>query len=1133
MSDRKPVFHDERKQRWSVTRRALEITGVFLAVLLFVVAFGTIGHISLGDPVFPAFKPAVHAIKGKPQPAKPVIYRHGRKRRVAALGKVADNYDPIQAAFYVNWDSTSFASLQQNFRHLDLLIPEEAHAISPEGHIKQDVDAKLVNWQTHLGIEIPTMPLVNDTDGNAWHAEELARALESPKARRRMTSELLAFASGRHAAGIVVDFELLPEASLPGFRAFLSELGAVLHRANLKVMVCVPAVDFGMDYRAIAPTVDALILMNYDEHWSTAPAGPIASQEWYTKNIDQALKEVPPQKLIVAVGSYAYDWPLPAKAAKGAKPAKPARNDVRLAAQALSFQDAVVRAQEAESDIEMDSDHLNAKFDYSDDDDRTHQVWMVDGPAAFNQIRAAEHRSAQGVALWRLGSEDPSLWSVIEATNSTEEIRARLETIPPGYDLVLEGDGDIWRILSTPRPGTRTIKYDASNDLIVDETYTKLPETYRVQQMGAVPHKVALTFDDGPDPAYTPQILDVLRQKNAPAAFFVIGSQAKDNPRLLRRTYAEGHEVGNHTFTHPHFTSEFPEAFIRSELNLTELVIESRLGVKSILFRPPFGIDHQPDSTDDVVLLPVPQKLGYLLVGARIDPHDWEAPPAAAIVKEVLAQAKTGKGNIVLLHDGGGDRSATVAALPEIIDGLRSQGLQIVPVSALIGQTRAQVMPALVGNEWLMARLDALVFDLSNLAGLGITVIFIAGIILVSGRAVIVGLLALVEKMRAREPEHPDFRPLVSVVIPAHNEEAAIEATVRSALAADYPNIEVVVVDDGSTDRTAEILDQNFSTDARVRIHHQVNRGKPAALNQAIAMCSGEVIVTIDADTMVHPAAVGRLVRHFKDPGTMAVAGNIKVGNRTTWITRWQALEYITSQNMEKRAFDLLNCITVVPGALGAWRTEAVRNAGGFVPDTLAEDADLTISLRRRGGRISYDEDAEAYTDAPETPGALIKQRFRWTYGTLQAVWKHRDTLFRRRFGSLGWVALPNVFLFQILLPLVSPVIDLMFLSTVLIWALAQLPIARFGQIWTTDDVARSLVFFGLFMLIDFATCAVAFALEKDEDWSLLLPLLLQRFYYRQLMYIVLFRAVVQAWKGGAVGWRGVQPQTRPAPGGA
>jgi len=1128
MADGKPVFHDERQQRWSVTRRTLEIGGAALALLLIVLGVGVFGNLPLPAALLPAQKPNMHPIKAKLRGVKLTSARPGRKRRVAALGKVPENYDPVQAAFYVSWDSTSLASLQQNYKHLDLLIPEQLHAIFEDGHVIPEPDPKLDAWLRRTGVEIPTMPLVNDTDGTTFMPEKLAVALGNSRARRRLISALLGFAAGRHAAGIVVDFEMLPESTYPAFRMFLSELADTLHRANLKVMVCLPAIDFGMDYGAIAPHVDAIILMNYDQHWATAPQGPIAAQEWYTKNLDRALKEVPPQKLIVAVGSYAYDW------------ATPTRKDPKPSAQPLSFQDAVVRAQESESDVDLDPDQLNAHFTYSDDDNRNHDVWMVDGVAAFNQMRAAAQRGARGVALWRLGSEDPSLWSVIEATSSTAEVRSRLTTIPPGYDLVLEGEGDIWRVLSTPAPGSRTIEYDASADLITGETYTKFPETYRIQQLGAVPGKLAITFDDGPDPRFTPQILDILKEKNAPATFFVIGENAKDNPALLKRIYDEGHEIGNHTFSHPRFeVSDFSETFIRTQLNLTELVLESRLGAKSILFRPPYGIDHQPDSADEVALLPIPQKLGYLLIGARIDPHDWgnegglPPPSSADIVREVLAQARAHMGSIILLHDGGGPRASTVTALPQIIDGLRAQGFQIVPVSELIGQTRAEVMPPLVGNEKLLARADALLFNLSNFAGLGMAILYLAGIFLVSGRAVMVGLLALAEKLRPRAPEHPDYRPLVSVAIPAHNEEAVIEATVRSVLDSDYSPLEVVVVNDGSADATAEILERCFSADPRVRIHHQANRGKPAALNQALAMATGEIIVTIDADTRVHPSAISRLLRHFAEPTVGAVAGNVKVGNRNSWITRWQALEYITSQNMEKRAFDLLNCITVVPGALGAWRAEAIRAAGGFVADTLAEDTDLTFSIRRRGWRISYDEEAKAYTEAPETPGALIRQRFRWTYGTLQAVWKHRNTLGRPRYGSLGFIALPNVFLFQILLPLVSPIIDLMFLVTLGMWGLAQLQLTRYGTVWTQEDVQRSLFFFALFMLIDFVTCALAFGLEWDEDWSLLFPLILQRFYYRQLMYIVLFRAVVQAWKGGAVGWRGVQPQPRAAAGGA
>jgi len=284
--------------------------------------------------------------------------------------------------------------------------------------------------------------------------------------------------------------------------------------------------------------------------------------------------------------------------------------------------------------------------------------------------------------------------------------------------------------------------------------------------------------------------------------------------------------------------------------------------------------------------------------------------------------------------------------------------------------------------------------------------------------------------------------------------------------------------------------------------------------------------VTIDADTEVESDAIRQLIRHFGDPQTGAVAGNVKVGNRSRWLTRWQALEYITSQNMEKRAFDLLNCITVVPGALGAWRKEAIAAAGGITADTVAEDADLTIAIRRLGWRVSYEERAVAWTEAPETANVLIRQRFRWTFGTLQSFWKHRDTLFRPRYGTLGCIALPNIFIFQLVLPLVSPIIDLIFLGSVALWAMMELhvPFVPQGE-FVTANLARSVLFFLGFLLIDILTCVVAFALERDEDWSLLIPVLLQRFYYRQLMYVVLFRSVKEAVSGRPVGWRGVEPE--------
>jgi len=484
------------------------------------------------------------------------------------------------------------------------------------------------------------------------------------------------------------------------------------------------------------------------------------------------------------------------------------------------------------------------------------------------------------------------------------------------------------------------------------------------------------------------------------------------------------------------------------------------------------------------------------------------------------------------MHDGGGVRANTVAALPRVIDALRAKGYQFVQVSDLLGQTRAQVMPSLTHQEWLFARADALIFQLFHWLRLGIAYIFIAGILLVSGRALIIGLLALAEKMRAAPLDHPEYKPSVTVLIPAFNEESVIVDTVTAALASTYAPLEMLVIDDGSSDRTSELVISRFAGDPRVRLLSQTNRGKPAALNNGLAAATGEIVVSIDADTIVEPNAITLLVRHFADPKVGAVAGNVKVRNRDRWLTRWQALEYITSQNLEKRAFDLLNCIPVVPGAVGAWRAELMRSCGGFSGDTVAEDTDLTLTIRRRGWKILYDEDAIGRTEVPDTAEALIKQRFRWTFGTLQAVWKHRDTLGRKKYGSLGLIALPNVFLFQIMLPLISPVIDLLFVLSVVLWGLAQLRITRLPQLWTAQDVERSLIFFAAFMLIDFFTCVVAFALERREDWTLLAPLLIQRFYYRQMMYVVLFRALKEAVRGRPVGWRGVEPQL-PVPAGS
>ncbi len=1139
MKERRPIFYDAERVRWRRTRRVMEITGSLLTLLLAYFFVTIAASVELPAGLLPDTRPKYQALKSK---KKPVPTREGRHRRVANIGTMPTSADPpLRAAFFVSWDANSLASLKKHYKDIDLLIPEQLHAVTPDGaltvvdyeHGQNRVkaspaeaiavlkDDKLHQWMKSFTppIELPMMGLINNYDGVDWLIKEMAQMLASPAARHNLEQDIVEYVVESHEAGIVVDFEEVPNASQAHFRAFIGELGPALHSRGLKLMIALPARDDAYDYEFFGKQCDAIVLMNYDQHWLTSQPGPIASQDWFVENLNQVFDVVPPQKIVVGIANYAYDWPQTSK------------KEYSLGAE-FSVQEALLHVEESDTNVEFDSNSLNPHYSYYDEHNHLHQVWMLDAVTAYNELRASERLGVQGTALWRLGSSDTSLWPIWDATHADDAARQKLADLPPGPDLILEGDGDIWHFTDTPKHGKRTFEYDAASDLFTDESYDAIPLSYNIDRIGAANKEIAISFDDGPDAQWTPKILDILKEKKAPGIFFVIGDQANKRPDILKREFAEGHEIGNHTYFHPKF-DEISHTQIRWELNLTQRLIESTLGVKTILFRPPYGIDHQPEYAEEVAQLPLAQEMGYLIVGQRIDPDDWSLRdgkpiPAKEIVDSVLRQANNG--NIILLHDGGGDRTQTVEALPQIIDALRKKGYQLVSVSDLIGKTRAEVMPLLSPEERFEARADGFIFTLFQWFRFFIAAIFFLGIVLVSGRAAIIGLLALIEKLRPDHAVMPEPPPSVTVLIPAHNEESVIVQTVTSVLLSDLKDLRIIVVNDGSADRTRELLDKNFSQDPRVRIIHQVNRGKAAALNVAMSHADSEIVVTIDADTEIEPDAISKLLRHFSDPKLGAVAGNVKVGNRSRWLTRWQALEYITSQNMEKRAFDLLNCITVVPGALGAWRKKAIEAAGGITADTVAEDADLTIALRRLGWRIGYDEEAIAWTEAPETAGQLIRQRFRWTFGTLQSFWKHGDTLLRPKYGTLGWIALPNIFVFQLVLPLISPVIDLLFFGSLLLWGLAQFRVTRLPQLWSTADVEKSVFFFLGFLLIDVLTCIVAFALERKEDWTLLIPVLLQRFYYRQLMYVVLFRSVKEAVSGRPVGWRGVESEAPSQP---
>jgi cellulose synthase/poly-beta-1,6-N-acetylglucosamine synthase-like glycosyltransferase len=472
--------------------------------------------------------------------------------------------------------------------------------------------------------------------------------------------------------------------------------------------------------------------------------------------------------------------------------------------------------------------------------------------------------------------------------------------------------------------------------------------------------------------------------------------------------------------------------------------------------------------------------------------------------------------NTILLHDAGGDRSQTVTALPLLIDQVRARGYQFVPASQLIGLTRDQAMPPLAPTISLLT--DRVVFLAVSWLGRALYYAFLAAIWLGVSRLFFLVGLSLWNARRDAEAENGAMGETlhVSVIVPAYNEEKVIVATVERILKSDHQDLDVIAVDDGSQDNTSAVLRAAFGENQRVTLVRIVNSGKAAALNIGLERATGDILVALDADTQFQRDTIPRLVRWFSDPEIGAVAGNAKVGNRINMITRWQALEYIVAQNLERRALATLGTLTVIPGAVGAWRKSVLKEMGGFRSDTLAEDQDLTIGIQAKGYRVRFDSSAIAWTEAPSTFRGLARQRFRWAFGTLQCLWKYRAMTLNPRYGALGLFALPQVWLFQIALTALAPLADLL-----LIWQLVSQWIAytQHGSEFSNADLITVGIYYVVFVVVDLLAAIFGFLMEKGEEWNLIWWLPLQRFGYRQLMYYVVVRSISAAIRGAVVGW--------------
>jgi cellulose synthase/poly-beta-1,6-N-acetylglucosamine synthase-like glycosyltransferase/peptidoglycan/xylan/chitin deacetylase (PgdA/CDA1 family) len=612
------------------------------------------------------------------------------------------------------------------------------------------------------------------------------------------------------------------------------------------------------------------------------------------------------------------------------------------------------------------------------------------------------------------------------------------------------------------------------------------------------PKTIALTFDDGPDPAWTPKILDLLSKHHVPATFFVVGSEVARHPDLARRLAAEGHEIGVHTFTHPDL-SVLPPWRRDLENSQTQLAVAYATGRSTSLLRPPYS--SFPDALTDADYATVREvgAQGYTTVLDDVDSEDWRRPGVDAIVHN--ATPENTKGAIVLFHDAGGDRSQTVAALDRLIPRLQQDGYRFTTVTQALGLPANPQASA--ADVW---RGRALVWTVRGADGvlrlLWVLLIVAGGLILL--RTLILFAFAWTHARRRRDPSWSWGLPVtapVTIVVPAYNEETTIGPAVSSLARSAHPGVKVLVVDDASTDGTADAVERLKL--GNVRVVRIPSGGKATALNTGVALSRDDLIVMVDADTVVRPDAIHQLLQPFADRRVGAVAGNVKVSNRRGLLGKWQHIEYVIGFNLDRRLYDTFGCIPTIPGALGAFRRAALTDAGGLSTDTLAEDTDLTIAIQRHGWKVVYQESAIAYTEAPATMRQLWRQRYRWSYGTMQAMWKHRRAVIEP--GYFGRGGLPLIAVFTVLLPLLAPLIDLM---------------AIYGVLF----LDRQLTVLGWLavLVIQILTAVLAFRLDR-EKLGPLWTLPLQQVVYRQLMYLVLLASAVAAVTGRRLGWQKIR----------
>ncbi len=984
----------------------------------------------------------------------------------------------------------AFLPLLRNCGRVDVILPEWFEITGPSltvsrTEVDPEMQGALASVQGKRGREVETWPVFSLD--RTLTAEAFLLGVKDKTQQSGLADRIVRAATDMRAQGVCLRLRDVKSKDAPELVPFIVQLAARVRAARLDLCLIAPLSDELWTSKDVIAHVGKVIVTAYQEPWIGAHPQPLAPLDWFGKQVAQIQRNVPAEKLVIAVGGHAVDWV--------SGQAVPER---------ISIAEAMFRISGANAAIDFSAAARNSYSSFFDDKGNRHQIWMLDAASVHNNLRVLQEFGISEIAVPSLGEEEPAYWDALNG-HLTSFFGA------PAFpdNVVFRGEGAFYRFHAAARPGQRLWRIDPDSGFIETLRYEVVPRPLEMERYGVrTPRQIALTFDDGPDPVATAQILDALKAQDAPATFFVVGKAALSSPELLQRALAEGHVIGSHSFSHPHM--EDLGAFrARAELSANRSLIEGAIGRSPLLFRPPYVRGPGPISEHEAAVFSILRDEGYFVAGSDVVPTDWAGIGADEIVRQVFEElGKTG-GNVIVLHDGKSTGMHTAEAVGLLVPELRARGYEIVPLPVLLGTTAEAVMP--------VAGLTASVFKGASVSAIGFWITLLTVLFWVCIFASVLRSALYLFLASRRDPVYPrSFAglPSVTVIVPAYNEEKVIVPTLQSILASDYGNLSCIVVDDGSTDGTLRVIGKAYGHDPRVKVLSQANQGKWQALNLAFQRVESEIAVCVDADTRIAPDAIRNIVRPFADSKVAAVAGTVVVANTSNLLTKFQSIEYITAQQIGRRAQEHLNGILVVPGALGAWRIDAVRDVGFYSSETLTEDADLTIWLRRGGYRVAYAENARSRTEAPADIRSLLKQRLRWSFGNLQTLWKHRGALLE--FGPKRVFSMIDMVFFGYLLPLLSPVLDLLFLIFLTnLWTAWHT-----GQTSEGLDVSR-LAVAGVAMVQVMDIIVAWIAHRREGGWRIKLILLvpLMNILYRPLLYITVYRALWSALTGRLARW--------------